>query len=830
MNPDRYICCDERRRVALLAAGAPANVSGIDYVEVLAGETTADPTFIDVFLVKPLPLPLAQISAGNVRLTGGVRYRPPVVIDPIAHQPGGGTVSRWRIVIPGNQLTDFSTYRLEIVAGPGTSAPPPFLDPRLNGVEFSFKLDCPAPGDCLPECGDGEEVETSSARFDYRTRDYEGFRAQLLDRLAELVPGFEEDDPVDLTTTIAEVLAYRADQLSYRLDWAGTEAFLTTARSRAAVSRHARLMDYALGEGASARCLVSFTFEPAGAIPDGQVLPAATPLLPRIPEQDVVVKGSRLPDLLPNGPVVFETAAEIRLWKWRNAIRFHTWSDDECRLQKGSTATTLEDGSGGGGGLTEGDFLILAETRSPATGAVADARPDRRHAVRVTRLTSVTDVLDPAKALVTVEWDSADALPFDLVLQSEREAGASTPDERRCALVYGNIAFCDHGLSLPPPNLGLNPTEIEALRPTLVPPTPTAGETWRPSLEGTLVSRPLSPPENGASAAAWLDDGGRETVPALLLEDDFSVWKARGDLLRSDRFDRHFVLETALDGALQLRFGDNVNGLAPTPGHTYAPRGRFGSGVGGNIGHDTLYHVVVPDALSAVRLTVTNPLPAVGGEQPETLADARINAPQAFREQERAVTEADYAAAALKHPAVANARAVARWTGAWQTMMVYLDLLGGREFDAGLRADISAHMERFRLIGFDIIYRQAKMAPLELVLHVCAKLGHVRGNVARRVRNALRPGGIDGRPGFFHPDNFSFAEPLYISRLVAFVMALEGVASVQVTKLERIGWLAQGELATGVLVPGELEILQLNDDPSFPEQGLLRIDMGGGDG
>ena len=59
--------------------------------------------------------------------------------------------------------------------------------------------------------------------FDYRVRDYPGFRRQLLDRMTELVPGFAEDDPVDFTTTLIVTAAYGADQLSYRLDWVGTE-------------------------------------------------------------------------------------------------------------------------------------------------------------------------------------------------------------------------------------------------------------------------------------------------------------------------------------------------------------------------------------------------------------------------------------------------------------------------------------------------------------------------------------------------------------------------------------------------------------------------------
>lgn len=830
MTADRYICCDERRRAELLGPGAPADVSGIDYVEVLAGATTADPSYIEIYLVKPLPLPLASITGDNIRLSGGVRYRTPLVANVVDHQPGGGSVSHWRVEIPGNQLTDFSTYTLELIMEPGSDSPPGFIDPRLSATELNFKLDCPAPGDCATQCTDGEPQEQSAVRFDYRTRDYEGFRDQILDRLATLVPGFEHDDPVDLTTTIAEVLAYRADQQSYRLDWAGTEAFLSTARSRASVARHARLMDYAIGEGTSARCFAAFEFTPTGAFPDGFTIPASAPLLPRIAGEDKVLKASGLADLLASEPIIFETQNEQQLWQWRNRIAFHTWSDDMCRLPSGATAATMVDNSGGNGKLEPGDFLVLKEVRSPETGAEADARPERRHAVRLTRVSPVTDVLSDEVDLVYVEWDAADALPFDLVLQLDSQASGAATADRVCAVALGNVVFCDHGASLPPPNLGLNASEFEALRPTLNPPVPPSGETWRPKMQRSLVSRLVTPKPDEPAATAWLSGSGTEPHPALELEDEFSRWSARGDLLRSDRFDRHFVLEVGLDGASQLRFGDGVNGLRPSPGHSYAPRGRFGLGVCGNIGNDKLYHVVLPDIHSALDLAVTNPLPATGGEEPEALAEIRINVPQAFREQERAVTEADYAAAAKRHPAVANARAVARWTGGWRTIMIYLDLFGGRKFDKALRAEIATHMERYRLTGFDIIYRAAKVVPLKLKLFICAKPDFLRSDVGRRVRAELRPAGLHGRHGFFHPDNFSFGQPLYMSQLIAFVMAIEGVASVEVTKLHKLGRLPQNELSTNIIAPDDLEILEMRDDPNFPERGLLEIEVGGGDG
>ena len=92
----------------------------------------------------------------------------------------------------------------------------------------------------------------------------------------------------------------------------------------------------------------------------------------------------------------------------------------------------------------------------------------------------------------------------------------------------------------------------------------------------------------------------------------------------------------------------------------------------------------------------------------------------------------------------------------------------------------------------------------------------------------IAAGGTTGMPGFFHADNFTFGSPLYLSKLMATVMAVEGVQSVTPKKFRRLGKLPQNELSDGVIRPGDFEVLQLEDDPSFPERGRLSLIMGGG--
>ena len=86
----------------------------------------------------------------------------------------------------------------------------------------------------------------------------------------------------------------------------------------------------------------------------------------------------------------------------------------------------------------------------------------------------------------------------------------------------------------------------------------------------------------------------------------------------------------------------------------------------------------------------------------------------------------------------------------------------------------------------------------------------------------------DGRLGFFHPDNLTFGEGIYLSKLVAAAQAVEGVESVEADKLERLFEGRNDEIENGILPLAPLEIARLDNDPSFPENGVLTLDVRGG--
>jgi predicted phage baseplate assembly protein len=304
------------------------------------------------------------------------------------------------------------------------------------------------------------------------------------------------------------------------------------------------------------------------------------------------------------------------------------------------------------------------------------------------------------------------------------------------------------------------------------------------------------------------------------------TWSPMFDLLGSDRFATELVAEVESDGIAQLRFGDGERGRQPEQGSEFDAVYRIGNGRAGNLGAETITRLVVP--FSGVH-SVTNPLAATGGVDLEPLERIRLDAPEAFRTQERAVTEGDYAEVAGRYSEVQRAAAAFRWTGSWYTTFVTVDRTGGRLLDPDFERDLRTFLDRYRMAGHDLELESPVTVPLDILLEVCVKPGYFRSDVQEalleRLSNRVLPG---GRRGFFHPDNFTFGQPVYLSQIFEAAMAIAGVEWVRALRFQRFGKTAAKELEREVLSPAPREVAVLDNDPNFAENGQLELSMKGG--
>jgi hypothetical protein len=578
------------------------------------------------------------------------------------------------------------------------------------------------------------------------------------------------------------------------------------------------------------------------------LVPKTTRLLTKTIELPTVMEEDSRDEqrALDAGALIFETTTAATLRRAHNRFFFYTWGDTGCCLPRGSTTATL---TGHAEGLQAGDFLIFKEAFSPTTFDESNADRSHRHVVRLTRVTLDVDPsgglfeptpVDGPVPITRIEWDASDALPFALCIS------VTAKPDLPISVALGNVVLADHGVTidgekledlppLPPAFASSGEFVGDCCRPKNVLRAPLR---YRPALHESLLTHGFdldrllaAMPKVFWSAAAFRALEARQAGPRISLhskldsqEDD---WHPQRDLLGSGGDATDFVVEVQDDGVARLRFGDDTHGRRPNEGTIFEATYRAGNGSAGNVGAGAIAHLVMTPAIAVAA--VDNPLPAFGGTDSEDVEAARRDAPQAFRTQERAVTAADYAAAAERRADVQRAAATFRWTGSWNTVFVTADRIGGAAVDPAFETDLRRHLERFRMAGYDLEVDSPRFVALDVALHVCVKPAYPRSDIVKAVRDALSSALVpDGRRGPFHPDNFTFGQPVYLSPIVAAAQAIEGVDSVRVDRFERLVDPSPATIEDGVISIGRLEIARLDNDPNFPDRGLLGVTAGGG--
>jgi hypothetical protein len=868
--PNSGFCRTERRRYQVRKS---EDLNGLDYIEVLEDGS------LRVFFLKRPP---QNLTPDNIRIEGGVRVTGIKAVKiRFCRQLHDDRDDCMQVFV--ERTGDFSTYRLCLVepcqdAGGKKTKPLSGFDVRYSCASFRFcsenasDLDCKQTSVCLPPARTEPEIN-------YLAKDYGSFRRLMLDRLAVLMPDWQERHEADLQVALVEVLAYFGDRLSYYQDAVATEAYLGTARQRISVRRHVRLVDYHMHEGCNARTFVQVRTNMDHvklALADFVV---ATRLSDPGLSQRAVMTWTELENIAAASYEVFQPVvlsdAVVTFWQSHNEIRFYTWGDRECCLPRGATSATLIDPAPAvpvpipavpapvvsaaaryatpaehcepeppalppcqepergelGLHLKVGDILIFEEVMGPLTGLPQDADPGHRHAVRLTRVRRGTDKLYN-QPIVDIEWSREDALPFPLCLSSRTDSEHGCKPLPFVSVALGNIVLVDHGRPASE-TLPLPGTETEVCG--------CAGD-FRPAdpvlrikpYDPQLAYGPLTwtgPLAAGASATALRQQDPRTARPVVALGGDGPVWQPRYDLLGSGPTDRHFVVETDNAEIAHLRFGDGTQGAQPPAGVRLPAHYRVGNGPAGNIGGslkpDTqgpgIAHMIFSSTQGGLDVRVWNPLPAIGGTAPEDIDDVKRCAPRTFRDRlERAITADDYAALAQQSSDIQRAASLLAWNGSWYEAEVALDPLSRLSTgeQAALPSRIETGLEVYRRIGHDLRAYLADAVPLNLVMSVCVQPAFLPGPVKAAVLAKLRE--------WFQPDNLTFGQDIAISPLVALVKNLDGVFDVTVTTLERKFQPSDAALASGILRMAPWEIARLDNDPNRPENGTLKLTMRGG--
>ena len=669
--------------------------------------------------------------------------------------------------------SDLPPYTLRLSGVPAEQ-----LDPARAEAGFLLATEGTEAEDAAPPSPPLPEPEPRLPAINYLARDYAALREEMLNQLELLMPAWSGPNAADILTVLVEVLAYAGDELSYFQDAVGTEAYLDTARLRASVRRHARLVDYELHEGCNARTWMCFQVK--GTVP----LPQGTQLVTRIPGLDSpTVSAAAAQKAANNGAAVFETMAPAILYEDLNEITLVPRSESEADvIAAGATSALVSESFSH---LQNGAVLVLEQVLDPSTGLPLNAGDARAHAIRITEISA-------EGANVRLSWDEDDALPFAFWINTVVD-DALIP---RCATLWGNAVLADAGCTY-------SAQTFPAIDP----------------LRHLTFAEKTPSPEQPASAAL-VQHPSLATAQVSLTDSDGNPWTAVRDLLSSGPFARVFVVEIDTDGTATVRFGDGALGRAPMEGLGFTGTYRIGNGAAGNVPAGSVSHAAISANIQSVR----NPMPGQGGTDPEPVEHARLYAPEGYRIALRGVTPAALASIAERHPAVRKAAASLQWSGDLPVYSVAVDPMHGEYPNRPFLRTIRRYLDAFRIAGIDVSVVPPDFVPLDICLAAYVKPGYRASEVRAALAEKFGP------RGYFKPDRFTFGEPVYLSDIVSTALAVAGVDWINSDsrtdpriRFQRWGKTPAGELEAGVITIGSIEIARAQTDPRASQNGRIEF-------
>lgn len=849
------------RRAALCNQPLPAPLTGIDFVRI--ADTSTQRVLHVFFVVDPsvtesapgsgvawgTPGTLLDLAEARVSIEGadpGYRSLPVTVATAewISDVASGRTVLEVTVDAPG----DFSNYVLTITHDA--------VDRFFRTVRFSFKQACPSDFDCRNRL-DCDAQEPENVLVDYAARDFDSFRSAVLDFTARRYPEWQERIPADGGVMLAEVLCALADEFSYMQDRMARESHFATATQRRSVHHMARLVDYDIDQGASATTLLTLVIGGGGGINVAPALRAGDRLefwaLTESPEPvpfEVLPPGDPDPDV-----------GDDHFWlhpQW-NEMRVHAADPAVPCLPKGATSLLIAPMANGLSPLSgtldpssarpesenwEGRTLILRMDPDDPS------RPHHAWPVTPLEVSIFNDPLVEAQLgapfeLTEIRWGHEQALPFELSLPDTRVYANNLPAVAGRTVVKHvrtGDELTDEQLKLDLAVIRESARYEDALAETVSPRRFNRRVGLEETVHGGLAFSPKGPlvkveQVDGLSPAATVLAEWSYSESLLDADEDAEVFTIESGLWTEiRRFEtagkvlRHS--DYAHNGGFSVLFGDGLFGANPAEDIVLRLSYRLNPGRRGNVPSRVISALAEPGSKHAALggkypaiIACTNLLPAAGGRDPETVDHIRRFAPQVYRARPlRAVVDEDFQQILGRLSFVQTVGVKQRWTGSWLTRFLTADPLDENSLSDERERVLLAAGDSVRLVGRHVTVVDPVYRPVDLAVTVCVTADAYFGQVKQAVIEALVGGGVAARlPGLFHPDNFSFGTPLLRSSIEAAVQRVPGVLGVERICIRARGDSGWREFAEGAFEVGVREIIQVRNDPRFPDQGTIAV-------
>jgi predicted phage baseplate assembly protein len=228
----------------------------------------------------------------------------------------------------------------------------------------------------------------------------------------------------------------------------------------------------------------------------------------------------------------------------------------------------------------------------------------------------------------------------------------------------------------------------------------------------------------------------------------FVAWTEVEDFFGSKPNDTHYVLNRTTG---QVRFGDGHNARIPVANldrpQTNIVARRYESGGGARSNVDAATITTLMTGIAGIDVgKVTNPFPADGGTDEETLKAAKIRAPEALKSHDRAVTAEDFELLARQAGPVARAKALPLSHPDFPgidvpgvvTVIVVPNVASPRPTPSpGLLRTVCAYLDQRRVITTELYVAGPTYVPVEINIEVVAEAGADVAEVQQTAETAI---------------------------------------------------------------------------------------------
>ena len=255
------------------------------------------------------------------------------------------------------------------------------------------------------------------------------------------------------------------------------------------------------------------------------------------------------------------------------------------------------------------------------------------------------------------------------------------------------------------------------------------------------------------------------------------LWQEVESLFDQGPNDRVYVTGEGDDGRTTVQFGDGKTGARlPTGRENIRAKYRSGIGTEGLISRNKL-SMLLSRPLGIKE--VTNPLATEGGADPESIEEARSNAPFRVITLDRIVSLQDYEDFARSFAGIAKAHATWTWTGHGREILITVAGPKGAEIDekSPVRSNLCSAILKTGDPTVPINIQSYTKSFFRIAASIRIEKGHLKEIVLGDMEKALR--------SRFSFEARSLGQSVALSEVVATIQGIYGVEAVSVTKLYR---------------------------------------------